>query len=565
MNFKYKEYIPSILCFLSALMLTLLLIARCSSSTSDPSYLNTGELKTINLIEESIPVLPMEKGSLFDDVLDLSWYAPYIEQAYEHGFVAGTGDNNFSPEKELSYGEFAVMLSASYLGTELTEEKFLYSGNDWASPYIATLEAVFKEIDSAYTQTLKSLEANSGLSRYQASELVAMLLSAKDLTPMTAEEYSQYTQDFQDIADYPYQHLLGITTQRSIMKGRTAQVFAGQDSLTRAEACVIVSGLLAVEELQQDLYDPERKAVKILEVDSFTLPVIMYHSVKPDIELYLGNAFILSPEEFRSDLEYLTERGYTGIFMSELIDYVYNGGDLPEKPILLTFDDGYDDNYSQVFPLLEEYRMKAVICLIGSLTEHQYPDTLLPSDYSSSEENMLQISHTSNNQDQWNLLHLDDRTLSLELLEEQEVAVEENLGKEGFLKKQEIQEMAESGWIEFQCHTYDMHFADDRNGSLRLSGESLESYQALLREDLEKNRAIFSNLGLEAATTFSYPGGKVNSENRSIIQELFVASFLTLPVKDNIITRDNYSCLHDLTRPNRDHGYSSEYFFSRNL
>lgn len=583
MKLTYKKYSSTILCLVLLLHLT---PVSTTESTDQNRSFQTQATATIPgmdaepLSEEAVTVPEIEievaKGSLFDDVLDDAWYAPYVEQAYEHGFISGTGNNNFSPEKQLNYGEFAVMLSASYLGAEVTEQKFLYSGTLWADPYIATVEAVYKEIDPDYVQNLQGQPASAVVTRYQACELLAMLLQSKDLAPLTAEEYSQYSMDFEDTADYPYRHLLGITVEQSLMKGKTSRYFSGQDSLSRAEACVIVCGLLGVEELQQERYDPEKSPERILEKDKFTLPVIMYHSVLENREEHIGNSFVISPETLRSDLEYLTKHGYTGIFMSDLIDYVNNGGDLPEKPILLTFDDGYDNNYSQVLPLLEEYRMKAVVCIIGAFVEHQYADTLPPSSEADSET----VPDTGETQEiESNSSPVDEEIVAdtMELSEEQaenpeanpepsiepnpEPNLEENLGKDGFLLKHELLEMQNSGWVEFQCHTYDMHYSEERVGSLRLPGESLESYQALLRDDIEKNKVLFSNLGLKETTTFSYPGGKVNSDNRSVIQEIFIASFLTLPVKDNIITRGNYNCLHDLTRPNRDYGVSTEYFF----
>ena len=51
--------------------------------------------------------------------------------------------------------------------------------------------------------------------------------------------------------------------------------------------------------------------------------------------------------------------------MSDLINYVYNNGTLPEKPIILTFDDGFLNNLTNVLPLLEKYNMKANISVVG--------------------------------------------------------------------------------------------------------------------------------------------------------------------------------------------------------
>ena len=69
----------------------------------------------------------------------------------------------------------------------------------------------------------------------------------------------------------------------------------------------------------------------------------------------------------RAQLEYLTENGYDPIFFSDLShlsDY--------DKPVILTLDDGYDDNYTELFPLLQEYDVKATVFVITGFlgTEH---------------------------------------------------------------------------------------------------------------------------------------------------------------------------------------------------
>ena len=91
------------------------------------------------------------------------------------------------------------------------------------------------------------------------------------------------------------------------------------------------------------------------------LPVLMYHEVRYDD---LGKDAIL-PEEMESDLLYLQREGYTTVLMEDVIAFVYAGESLPEKPILLTFDDGYESSYRRLFPLLEQYGAKAVINVIG--------------------------------------------------------------------------------------------------------------------------------------------------------------------------------------------------------
>lgn len=55
--------------------------------------------------------------------------------------------------------------------------------------------------------------------------------------------------------------------------------------------------------------------------------------------------------------------------MTELINYVYNDASLPEKPIIITFDDGYYNNLSYAVPLLHKYNMKAVVSIVGEYSD----------------------------------------------------------------------------------------------------------------------------------------------------------------------------------------------------
>lgn len=79
--------------------------------------------------------------------------------------------------------------------------------------------------------------------------------------------------------------------------------------------------------------------------------VLMYHMIGND----KNNAAIMSAENLRWQMKYLKDNGYHPITMQELHDYVKKGAPLPEKPVCITFDDGYADNYTIVYPLMKEY------------------------------------------------------------------------------------------------------------------------------------------------------------------------------------------------------------------
>ena len=102
------------------------------------------------------------------------------------------------------------------------------------------------------------------------------------------------------------------------------------------------------------------------------IPVLYYHSVLPDSEVATPNEVTISPEKLRKELMLVQELGYTTLTMSEFTDYINNNKPIPEKSILITFDDGYTDNYVHAFPILKELNMKATIFMIASQVDSGY-------------------------------------------------------------------------------------------------------------------------------------------------------------------------------------------------
>ena len=93
------------------------------------------------------------------------------------------------------------------------------------------------------------------------------------------------------------------------------------------------------------------------------LPILMYHSVLKDPSK--TGKYVITPESLEEDLRYLQQHGYRTVVMQDVIDFVYNGVQLPEKPVVLTFDDGFYNNLTYLLPLLIEYDMKAIVAPVG--------------------------------------------------------------------------------------------------------------------------------------------------------------------------------------------------------
>lgn len=96
----------------------------------------------------------------------------------------------------------------------------------------------------------------------------------------------------------------------------------------------------------------------------YTVPegvsILMYHMIG-DIP---GNDAVMTEKNLRMQMQYLKDNGYHPITMQELYDYVSKGAALPEKPVCITFDDGYHDSYTIVYPMMKEFNFPWTLFLI---------------------------------------------------------------------------------------------------------------------------------------------------------------------------------------------------------
>lgn len=105
-----------------------------------------------------------------------------------------------------------------------------------------------------------------------------------------------------------------------------------------------------------------------LTSENIGVPVLYYHSVNENSE----NEVTITPEMLEKQLDYINDNDYITITMSELYDYLINNQPIPKKSIVITFDDGYMNNYTEAFPLLKEKNMKATIFCVGNSLDGSY-------------------------------------------------------------------------------------------------------------------------------------------------------------------------------------------------
>lgn len=104
------------------------------------------------------------------------------------------------------------------------------------------------------------------------------------------------------------------------------------------------------------------------------VPVLYYHSVAVEA----GNELRIPPAQFEEQMAYLAQEGYHSVTLEELYRYLYADGALPAKPVVITFDDGYVDNYTNAYPIMQKYGFTGTVFMVsgwlngsGYLSEQQ--------------------------------------------------------------------------------------------------------------------------------------------------------------------------------------------------
>ena len=100
-----------------------------------------------------------------------------------------------------------------------------------------------------------------------------------------------------------------------------------------------------------------------------TIPVLMYHYIRvnPDPNDRVGFNLSVTPANFAAQMEYLATHGYNPVSLDDLETALIHDGTLPQKPIIITFDDSYRDCFLQAFPILQKYHFKAINFVITGL------------------------------------------------------------------------------------------------------------------------------------------------------------------------------------------------------
>lgn len=248
------------------------------------------------------------------------------------------------------------------------------------------------------------------------------------------------------------------------------------------------------------------------ENESIRLPVLMYHSVLKDAAK--TGKYVVSPQKFEEDLIYLKEKGYTTVSAKELVRYVYSDGTLPEKPIIITFDDGMYNNYKYIVPILEKHKSCAIFSIVGSYTDEY------------TESNVANASY-------------------------------------GYMRWCDIKQLASSKHVEFGNHSYDFHnLKAKRYGTEKMKNESTLDYINIFYQDTQKMQSeFFSNCSFRPII-YTYPFGSYSEESERVLKKMGFLVTFSCTEGINKIKKDE-DCLYMLKRYNRDGRLSTREFFEK--
>lgn len=205
-----------------------------------------------------------------------------------------------------------------------------------------------------------------------------------------------------------------------------------------------------------------------------TLPILMYHDLT--IDENDTDSMTVTDERFRLDMEFLQEFGFTPLLSEDLLAIRQGSAAMPEKPVVITFDDGYRANYDIAYPILQQTGMRAIIAVVAHNIRTAEQDS---------------PARTS-------------------------------------LTWEELREMVSTGTVEVGSHTYNLHNAS-YNGNLspngidgvtRRPGETESAYRQRVGGDLQKSiELIRQYTGQARVWYFSYPFGAYDPWMETLLEE----------------------------------------------
>lgn len=242
------------------------------------------------------------------------------------------------------------------------------------------------------------------------------------------------------------------------------------------------------------------------------LPVLMYHALSRDASSW--NDYVISPEVLEADLAALKARGYTPVLPSQVVAFVREGEPLPEKPVMITLDDGFRSHLTELVDVLERQDAVALVSVVGAYAQQA-----------------------------------------------DEMEEEARRGY-AYLTGEEIQKLVGTGRVEVGNHSFDLHALGQRRGAMRCAKEDMESYRHVLTHDARKAQDYLAVWCGAAPQVYTYPYGLISDGADAILQKEGFAMTLSCYERVTRLTHEE-DCLLSVGRFNRPAFESTEAFLRR--
>ena len=249
--------------------------------------------------------------------------------------------------------------------------------------------------------------------------------------------------------------------------------------------------------------------------------ILIYHSICPKKDNWILGP--LSPESFETQMKYFTQN-YEILSLDKLVQYANSGKSFPKKAVVITFDDGYKDNYLYAYPILKKYKIPATIFLttgyIGGSELFWWDKVayVIESDTSIKNLNLKDLgSYPLQSEldrtraklkicERLTKLSNDNKNSIIEnLLDIFQVEIPHDLSKKIILSWKEVKEMDKAG-ITFGAHSVNHPIL------INMPLEQTKNEIVQSKQDIEEK------LGKEV-TAFSYPNGNYNAEIVELIKK----------------------------------------------
>lgn len=226
------------------------------------------------------------------------------------------------------------------------------------------------------------------------------------------------------------------------------------------------------------------------------IPVLMHHDVLK--QRSRQNKYTTTPIKFEKDLKYLYDNEYKSVVIKDIVDFVESGKALPQKPVIISFDDGHYNNVYYAEPLLAKYNMKAVMFIVGAFSEKSTLEGEQNPSYS-------------------------------------------------YVNWDTLKSMSTNNLWDIQSHSWDLH---GKKGVGKNMSKSNDEYSNFLKEDFLKISDKINEITGKNPIAFAYPYGLTNDTAEEVLKELGYKATFTSFSGESEIKKDDSNSLFGLCRFN---------------